>query len=949
VSTRALVALWNLAILFTAGAVYLVFASEREEDPWLTVMLAVPVGLAFVGAGLVAWSQRPENRTGLLMTLVGFTWLGASLSEANDSLIQTIGAAFGSIPFIFFTWLVLAYPSGRLQRGLDAFVVGLTALLALVISPARFLVAERPAPCEDCAPSAFLVSEQPAVADALDVVFRGVAFAVTIAIVVTLARRWRGATPALRRALTPVFLAAFLVAGALAVGVALDSVGRLGPEAPEAIGLLGLLGVPVAFLLGLLRSRLARAEVGRMVVELGQARESQQLRDALARGLRDPTLDVAFRLDDDTWIDADGKPVELPAEGSGRTATFVEHEGRDVAAVLHDSSLLADRELLGAVTAAASLSLQNQQRLHAVAASEGRTRALLDAIPDLMFRIAPDGTYLAFKAEDQRDLVTPADEVVGRTVRERLPAEVADTIMGAIESALGGEGVQTVEYELTIRGRHRQYEGRIAASAEDEALLIVREITERKEAEAALRSERDLIRTIVDTAPSLFCGVDPEGRIVRFNRRLEEMSGRDDDAPVRGRPFRDVFVAPADADEWERRFRESIATGGGEEYENAWRTADGGEAIVAWSTNWYAGENGADRYLISGSDVTERHRHAVELQQQHDFLNAITNSAPSLLCLVDERGVVAERASNVAFERLLGYDGAEIGGDFFWERYVDGPEADQVRRRMERVFAGERLGEQDNHWVTSSGERLLIAWTCTALPQIDERTLFLVTGVDVTLRKRQEEELRASRTRILEAGVSERRRLERNLHDGAQQRLVALSLALRLATAKLHKDPAGAEKLLGSAAEELAQALEELRELARGIHPAVLTDRGLAPALEALASRTPVAVEIETPPLRLPPAVEAAAYYVVSEALANVVKYAHATSVSVRVERLDGRVLVGVEDDGVGGADPARGTGLRGLADRVAALDGRLEVLSRPGEGTAVRAEIPVREPALAE
>jgi signal transduction histidine kinase len=211
------------------------------------------------------------------------------------------------------------------------------------------------------------------------------------------------------------------------------------------------------------------------------------------------------------------------------------------------------------------------------------------------------------------------------------------------------------------------------------------------------------------------------------------------------------------------------------------------------------------------------------------------------------------------------------------------------------------------------------------------------------------EKLAASRARLVEVGDAERRRLERNLHDGAQQRLVALSLALRMATAKLHKDPAGAEKLLANAAEELAQALEELRELARGIHPAVLTDRGLAPALEALASRTPVEVEIETPPLRLPPAVEAAAYYVVSEALANVVKYANAKCVRVRVEQLDGRVVVGVEDDGVGGADPARGTGLRGLADRVAALDGRLEVQSRPGEGTAVRAEIPVRAPALAE
>jgi signal transduction histidine kinase len=268
---------------------------------------------------------------------------------------------------------------------------------------------------------------------------------------------------------------------------------------------------------------------------------------------------------------------------------------------------------------------------------------------------------------------------------------------------------------------------------------------------------------------------------------------------------------------------------------------------------------------------------------------------------------------------------------------------------MERVFAGEELGEQDHTWITSSGESMLVAWACIPLPQIDERRLFLVSGVDVTLRKRQEEELRASRSRIMEAGLAERRRLERNLHDGAQQRLVSLSLALRLAKAKLSKDPPGAEELLAAAADELNQALEELRELARGIHPAVLTDRGLEPALQALAQRSTIPVDIETPPRRLPAQVEAAAYYVVSEALANVAKYAQASSVSVRVAHENGRVLVGVKDDGVGGADPTRGTGLRGLSDRIAALDGRLEVESRPGQGTTVRAEIPVREAASAE
>ena len=205
------------------------------------------------------------------------------------------------------------------------------------------------------------------------------------------------------------------------------------------------------------------------------------------------------------------------------------------------------------------------------------------------------------------------------------------------------------------------------------------------------------------------------------------------------------------------------------------------------------------------------------------------------------------------------------------------------------------------------------------------------------------EELRASRARIVEAGTAERRRLERNLHDGAQQRLVALSLTMRLAQSKLRKDPDTAEQLLGGAQEELSRALEELRELARGIHPAVLSDRGLRPALEALAGRSPVPVELDgTPRERLPPAVEAAAYFVVAEALTNVVKYANATQARVTVSRVNGHAVVEVADDGVGGADPGRGSGLRGLADRVSALDGTLELRSPHGAGTLLRAEIPV-------
>ncbi|UGS35810.1 sensor histidine kinase [Capillimicrobium parvum] len=203
-------------------------------------------------------------------------------------------------------------------------------------------------------------------------------------------------------------------------------------------------------------------------------------------------------------------------------------------------------------------------------------------------------------------------------------------------------------------------------------------------------------------------------------------------------------------------------------------------------------------------------------------------------------------------------------------------------------------------------------------------------------------ELQESRANILAFGLAERRRLERDLHDGAQQRLVALSLQVNLARAKLEDDPATAASLLDSAREELRQALGELRELARGIHPAVLTDQGLEAAVSALAERSPVPVTVEPLPAeRLPAQVEAVAYFVVAESLTNVVKYAGADEASVSVERVNGHAIVEVRDDGVGGADVGRGTGLRGLADRVAALDGKLEIVSPTGEGTLVRAAIP--------
>jgi signal transduction histidine kinase len=212
---------------------------------------------------------------------------------------------------------------------------------------------------------------------------------------------------------------------------------------------------------------------------------------------------------------------------------------------------------------------------------------------------------------------------------------------------------------------------------------------------------------------------------------------------------------------------------------------------------------------------------------------------------------------------------------------------------------------------------------------------------DITERIEAEEALRASRARLVEVADAERKRIQRNLHDGAQQRLTGVLLTL----GRVREAPQERSELLALAIDELATGLQEIRELAGGLHPSVLSERGLAAALKALALSAPLPVELEAlPEARLDERVEAAAYYVVAEALANVQKHAGASEVTVRATSEDGRLVVEVADDGAGGADPAGGSGLRGLADRVEALGGRLRIDSPPGRGTRLRAELPLAE-----
>jgi len=315
-------------------------------------------------------------------------------------------------------------------------------------------------------------------------------------------------------------------------------------------------------------------------------------------------------------------------------------------------------------------------------------------------------------------------------------------------------------------------------------------------------------------------------------------------------------------------------------------------------------------------------------------------------------GELIERLNNPEADRSLGLALADALGDrslklVYWRpsaghyvtydgRPVELPEPGSGRAVTEVEREGIRVGAIIHDASLADEPGLVRAVAASAALALENERL------EAELRARLDE-LQTSRSRLVEVSMFERRRLERDLHDGAQQRLVALSLQLGLAKRRLQEgEGAAAGAMLDAARDELARALEELRELARGIHPAVLTDRGLEPALEALAERAPLPVSLDQMPAeRLPAPVEAAAYFVVAEALTNVVKYAEASTAAVRIRRNGSYAVVEVRDDGVGGADPTIGTGLRGLADRLAALDGRLEVHSPPGEGTTVRAEVP--------
>ena len=338
----------------------------------------------------------------------------------------------------------------------------------------------------------------------------------------------------------------------------------------------------------------------------------------------------------------------------------------------------------------------------------------------------------------------------------------------------------------------------------------------------------------------------------------------------------------------------------------------------------------------------ERRRDAERLRAARTWHQAMLDAALDCVITMDDDGNIVE--FNAAAERTFGYTADEAIGRELGALIVP-PELRERHRDGLRRFhdTGEpRMLERriELTGMRSDGSTFPVELTITRI-DIPGEAGFAGYLRDITDRKEAEEELRASRARIVEAADAARRKLERDLHDGAQQRLVELALQLRMARTRIDADPAEAAEFLDGAVDALTDATAELRELARGIHPVVLTEGGLRPALRALVERSTIPAKLtEVPDERFAEPVEAAAYFTVAEALTNAARYSDATSVDVRATAQDGTLRVVVTDDGRGGAD-LLGSGLGGIADRVAAVDGTLSVRSPEGRGTIVRAEIP--------
>jgi PAS domain S-box-containing protein len=495
---------------------------------------------------------------------------------------------------------------------------------------------------------------------------------------------------------------------------------------------------------------------------------------------------------------------------------------------------------------------------------------------------------------------------------------------------------------------------------------------------------------LTETTQSLVCVYDHDGRIVFFNDACERATGFSR-AEIVGRDACEFVIPPEEREAFREFLTYVWSTGKPSPQVGHWQTKDGGRRLIAWSNRPMTDPI---CLVTTGIDLTDRPPRQEDDALQGDpeaklaevsrlaseqralrrvaTLVAAEASPERVFTAVSEECARVLQVNSSAVMRYQGDETAVIVGRHNRDS-IDAFSVGEVLPRQPSSAVGRVLKTgvpaRIDDWGglvgglaetmfrigyrSSAAAPIVVSgalWGAVAiasedpLPADSEARLGAFAElVSLGVASAQARaDLRASRTRLVEAGDEQRRRLERNLHDGAQQHLVSVALKLRVARSRLDSDPDVTARLLDEAARELDTGLEELREIARGLHPAILGEHGLERALEVLAERLPVPVDIDVPSERLPPHVEATAYYIVSEALTNVAKHAEAASARVRLRR-DGELLrCEVADDGRGGAEESAGSGIVGLRDRAEAAGGTLSVLSPPGRGTVVTAALPL-------
>jgi signal transduction histidine kinase len=521
-----------LALASGVGAALLIAGSDRELSPaGVSAVLALIVGWAYIGSGLVARRQRPENPLGAVMVFTGFAWFATFLADANNSLVFTVGTALEAVYLLGFVYLVLSFPSGRLRGRLDVGLFATAVFIAVAVELAYLLFADsRSRICDDCPSNALEITRNDTVADAFLQGQRTLGVALCLFTVVLLVRRWMRASPPERHAVAPVLWAGSAMFAALAFSVANDIFDHpLGPG-PAWTRALVFASIPIAVLGVLLQRRLARGAVAGLVVELGEGTATVDLREALGRALGDPSLELAYWVPATArYVDSSGRPVELPGPDTGLAATVVEREGETIAALIHDPALSENSELVQSVCAAAALTLENarlQAELRARLAELQASRArLVEATESERHRIERDlhdGTQqrlvsLAMVlglAESKLAGDRPAVEPVLREAREELalaldelreltqgirPAILVERGLAAALDDLSRRAGLPVKLSVGVRGRlPEQVEG-AAYFVASEALTNAAKHSHASEVLlAAHQQEATLVLEVVD-------------------------------------------------------------------------------------------------------------------------------------------------------------------------------------------------------------------------------------------------------------------------------------------------------------------------------------------------------------------------------------------------------------------------------------------------------------------